>query len=59
MSIWHTPKLTEMEIVDGELQIFIRQDYFGSNYFAVNLDDLRKLLKAHDEIEVLKPKKGR
>ena len=54
MSTWHTPKLTDMEIVDGELQIFIKQDYFGSNYFAVNIDDIRKLLKKYDEIEALK-----
>jgi hypothetical protein len=54
MSTWHTPKLTDMEIVDNELQIFIKQDYFGSNYFAVNIDDIRKLLKKYDEIEALK-----
>jgi hypothetical protein len=54
MSTWHTPKLTDMEIVDGELHIFIKQDYFGSNYFAVNIDDIRKLLKKYDEIEALK-----
>lgn len=57
MSTWHTPKLTEMEIVDGELQIFVKQDYFGSNYFAVNIDDIRKLLKKHDEIERLDQQK--
>ena len=49
MSTWHTPKLTDMEIIDNELQIFIKQDYFGSNYFAINLDDIRKLLKEYDE----------
>ena len=49
MSQWYIPKLTELEIVDDELQIFIKQDYFGSNYFAVKLEDIRKLLKEYDE----------
>ena len=48
MSQWFVPKLTELEIVDDELQIFIKQDYFGSNYFAVKLEDIRKLLVEHD-----------